>query len=80
MQQPLWSRNNPHWFREHNFQEKFTINVWCGLVHGHLIGPHFYEQNLTAAQYLQFHRNKLGNLLQVVSNDVKHNLYFQQDG
>jgi tRNA isopentenyl-2-thiomethyl-A-37 hydroxylase MiaE len=25
----FWSSHNSHWFREHNFQEKITINVWC---------------------------------------------------
>ncbi|KYM93133.1 hypothetical protein ALC53_00066, partial [Atta colombica] len=45
----FWAKDNPHWFREHNFQQKVTMNVWCGLVyHGHLIGPYFYVQNLTA--------------------------------
>ena len=44
--------------------------IWLGLI---------FEQNLTA-RHLQFLRNKFGILLQVVPNDVEHNLYFQLDG
>ncbi|KOC71341.1 hypothetical protein WH47_05051 [Habropoda laboriosa] len=32
---------------QHNRKSQYT-HVWGGLMHGHLIGPYFYEQNLTS--------------------------------
>ena len=75
----FWSKDNLHWFREHNFQQKVTMNIWCGLVYGHLIGPYFYEQNLTVQAYLNFLRSQLPTLLQVLLNDIAQRIYFQQD-
>lgn len=53
----FWSRDNRHCFKEYIIFKKFAINVWCELIHGHLIRPHFYEQNLTAARYSFFVMN-----------------------
>ena len=36
-----WSTEQPHWLREMNNQCVFSINVWCGILDGSLIGPHF---------------------------------------
>ncbi|KYN15977.1 hypothetical protein ALC57_11774 [Trachymyrmex cornetzi] len=55
----FWLEDNSHWFQEHNFQQKITMNVWCDLVYDYLIGPYFYEQNLTAQAYLNFLRSQL---------------------
>ena len=55
------------------------MNVWCDLVYGHLIGPYFYEQNLTAQAYFNFLRSQLLTLLQVLPNDVVQRIYFQQN-
>ena len=36
-----WSRNNPH---ETNFQMRFSVNVWCGVLGNRLIGPFVSQQ------------------------------------
>ena len=34
-----WSHENPHGTVETNFQRRFSINVWCGMIDDMLIGP-----------------------------------------
>jgi len=36
-----WSSENPHWMRGVQNQERWTINVWCGLLGNQVIGPFF---------------------------------------
>ena len=47
-----WSAENPHWVRQAAFQVRWGVNVWCGILGEHLIGPHFFEEPLTGARYL----------------------------
>jgi len=37
-----WSDENSHWFRSTNFQNRWSLMVWCGIVNGYLIGPYFF--------------------------------------
>jgi len=32
---------------ETQHQVKWNINVWCGILNGQIIGPYFYDGNLT---------------------------------
>ena len=34
-----WSHDNPHETSVTNFQRRFTVNVWCGVLGNKLIGP-----------------------------------------
>ena len=34
-----WSHDNPHETRVSNFQRRFSVNVWCGVLCKKLIGP-----------------------------------------
>jgi hypothetical protein len=47
----IWANENPHAVVECNFQHRFSVNVWCGVLHKCLIGPHFIEGHLTSVQY-----------------------------
>ena len=38
----FWSDENPNWVRETHTQYPQTINVWCGIIDGYLIGPFFF--------------------------------------
>lgn len=76
----FWSDSNPNEMRERNFQYKWGINVWCGIVGSHLVGPYFYQENLTADRYLNFLTNELYGLLEDVPLQIRQNLVFQQDG
>ena len=36
-----WSHDNPRGTLEKNFQRRFFLNVWCGMIDDMLIGPLF---------------------------------------
>ena len=42
-----WSHENPHETRVTNFQRRFSLNVWCGVLGNRLIGPFVFHNNLT---------------------------------
>jgi len=41
-----WSHDNPHETRVTNFQRRFSVNVWCGVIGNRLIGPFVFDNNL----------------------------------
>mgnify|MGYP007007716892 CR=1 FL=1 len=47
-----WSDNNPHWLREVQHQGHWSLNVWCGILGGTIIGPYFFDQPLNGAVFL----------------------------
>lgn len=46
-----WSAQNPHWLRPHHHQVRWSTNVWCGILGSSLIGPYFFDDNLTGTSY-----------------------------
>jgi len=76
----FWTTVNPHWTHVHNFQNKISINVWCGILNGYLIGPYLYEENLTSDGYLHFLQYYLPQLIEDVPYNTRRSMYFQQDG
>nr|CAH7739118.1 unnamed protein product [Callosobruchus chinensis] len=49
-----WSKDNPHAFIEHHFQEQLSFNIWAGIIGNHFIGPYFLPHRLTGEQYQRF--------------------------
>jgi hypothetical protein len=43
----LWDSDNPHRTVESNYQHRFSVNVWCGVIGDQLIGPRFFPKHLT---------------------------------
>jgi len=75
-----WSNGNPHWHTEKNFQERYGINVWCGIFYDTLIGPFFFVDNLNGDKYLEFLKTELPILLEDIPLSRRKNLVWQQDG
>ena len=75
-----WSTENPHWVQDTRFQSVWSINVWCALFNGRLIGPFFYEETLTAQRYLDFLVNVLPNLFEDLPLAERLTMIWQQDG
>lgn len=75
-----WSETNPHWMREVDNQHRWNVNVWCGILDGRVIGPHFFEGNLTGEMYLHFLTFNLPELLDNVNLATRRNMWFQHDG
>ena len=75
-----WNDENPHAIIERGFQDRFSLNVWAGIVEDHLIGPHFLPNRLSGEMYLNFLRNHLPLLLEDVPLQVRNSMWLLQDG
>lgn len=81
-----WAENNPHWMRETHSQFPGKLNVWAGIVGDRVIGPIFFEENLTGERYLRFLQEDLTPSLAAIFPNAEDNaifddrLWFQQDG
>lgn len=49
----LWNVENPHWMREMDNQMYWTLNTWCGVYNGKIIGPKFFLNNLNGLKTYQ---------------------------
>jgi len=57
-----WSDVNPHWYRQIDNQHRWSVNIWCGIVNGYLIGPYFFEDTVNGENILQLLRDELPDL------------------
>ncbi|XP_031785939.2 uncharacterized protein LOC116418120 [Nasonia vitripennis] len=74
----MWSEQNPHWFIENDRQHRWKFNVWIGIVGDRIIGPIFYNENLTARRYRRLLRLINGRLH---DNPIPQNqMWWQMDG
>ena len=73
----IWSEENPHAVRQCHSQHRFQVNVWCGLINNHLVGPHFFEERLNGDVYLNFLQDILPGMLDGINIRGR---YFQHDG
>ncbi|XP_066153268.1 uncharacterized protein [Euwallacea fornicatus] len=75
-----WSEKNPRWMREVDHQYRWTLNVWCGIVEGKIIGPYFFEQPLNGERYMEFLSDFLPTLLDNVTLRTRQTMWLQHDG
>lgn len=71
---------NPHITRVVNRQNRWSINVWGGILGPYIIGPYFFQGTLTGATYLRFLEETLFGLLEEIPLDIRHNMWYQHDG
>lgn len=69
---------NPRVKRHRGFQQRFSVNVWAGVIGNRLIGPHFLPDNLNGQNYLDFLENDLPNLVEEVFDEDRPTV-FQHD-
>jgi hypothetical protein len=75
-----WTQHNPHGTVEINFQRRFSINVWCGMMDAMLTGPFISEDRMTGHSYLDFLQNGLPEELEDVPLSTRTAMHFQHDG
>lgn len=75
-----WSEANPHWMEEVQHQGRWSLNVWCGILGGHIIGPFVFEEHVNGNVYLNFLRNELPILLEDTPLAIRRDMFFQHDG
>lgn len=76
----VWAEENPHAIRSAKFQHKFSVNVWAGIIDGHLIGPYLLPNRLTGPIYLTFLQQVLPELLEEVPLGIRQEMWLQHDG
>ncbi|EFN69005.1 hypothetical protein EAG_00414, partial [Camponotus floridanus] len=76
----FWAADNPHWIRQVERQRPWSINVWCGIIGDHLIGPFFIEGLLNGQKYANFLLNDLPVLLENISLESRRIMFYQHDG
>jgi len=75
-----WAAENSRCFCEIPYQHQWSINVWCSIVNGYIIGSHFFSGTLTSAIYNDFLQNTLPQLSEDVDLATRQRLWMQQDG
>ncbi|GBM28678.1 hypothetical protein AVEN_116695-1 [Araneus ventricosus] len=74
----VWSEENPHATRTRAAQERFSVNVWAGIVGDHLVLPYLLPEHLTGANNLIFLQQVLLQLLDDahVSAAIRSSMWF----
>jgi hypothetical protein len=65
---------------EQNFQRRFSVNVWCGILGDRLVGPLFIDGCLNQAKYHALLSNEISNFLDEMPLAVLNRIVFHQDG
>jgi hypothetical protein len=74
------AQENPHVMVVNNFQRRFSVNVWCGILHNRLVGPIFIDGNLDQYKCNTILREGVENFLDVLPLNEFRRVIFQQDG
>ncbi|XP_031777321.1 uncharacterized protein LOC116415878 isoform X1 [Nasonia vitripennis] len=69
-----WSDVNPLWHRTVDNQHCWSLNVWCGIVNGYVIGPYFFNGNVNQHNFLEFFRDHLPGLLEDVDLETRQRM------
>lgn len=78
-----WAQENPREFYESRSQYPQKLNVWAGIFMGKIVGPFFFEQNLTGQLYLEMLEQQIVPRMREIaaeSNLPFNQAFFQQDG
>ena len=73
-----WPHDNPHETSVTNFQRRFAVNIWCGVIGNRLITSFVFDNNLTGNTYVAFLRNELPGLLEDIPL-IRSQIYIQHD-
>jgi hypothetical protein len=73
-------RDNLHGTVESNYQHRFSVNVWCGVIGDQLTGQYIFPQRLTGDIYSNALQDELPALLENVSVQTRRQFYCQHDG
>ncbi|GFW46040.1 DUF4817 domain-containing protein [Trichonephila clavipes] len=76
----MWALNNPHSTQPRAMQQRFTVNVWAGIVGDSLLGPYILPHRLDSHKYLVFLQEVLPELLTDDPAPIRRRMWFQQDG
>lgn len=75
-----YDTQNPHIIRPANFQNRWSLNVWGGIVGSCILGPYFFDGNVNGEEYLRFLRTDFQNFLENLPLNIIGRMWFQHDG
>lgn len=75
-----WQPHNPHWVQEVQSKYKWSVMVWAGIMGNTVVGPYFFDRNVSSASYLHVLQDHLPIFLENISFNLRRNMWFQQDG
>jgi hypothetical protein len=61
-----WAQGNSKQATKYHVQQRFSFNMWCGVIGKDLTGPRFIEERLTAPHDRNFLENELPMFSEVV--------------
>lgn len=76
----LYDIENPHGTIEARHQQRFSLNVWGGIVGNFLLGPVFLPPRLNGAAYHRFLAYELPPLLEDIPIATRQRMWFMHDG
>ena len=76
----FWVFENPHAQFVGRYQHRFSVNVWAGIVHKHLLGPYLLLNTLHGCNYFVFLPDILPQLLEDIPLNIRERIWFQHDG
>lgn len=75
-----YDTQNPHMVRANNFQYNWSINVWGGIVHNYVIGPHIFEGRLNGEAFFNFLQDDFPRLIANLPLFIINQMWLQLDG
>ena len=76
----MWQNGNPHVVHQSHHQQRFSGNVWAGIIGNNLVGAYLLPTRLTGDLYEVFMRQKLPEVLDDVPLCIPSQMWFQEDG
>jgi len=76
----VWNDENPRTIRVRNYQIRWKINVWAGIMGTKILGPVILSETLNGASYLEFLAENLPEFLEEIPLFDRNRIIFQQDG
>ena len=75
----FWADATPHKILEIKRSGRRSLHVWCGILRNKIIGPIFFQNNLTGARYMDL-LDDVENRLDELPLNMANTIIFQQDG
>lgn len=75
-----YDTENRHLFRTIDRQNRWSINVWGGIIDDFVIGPYFFDGCLNGQKFLRFLKRNLWLLLHHLPLSLRQNMWIQLDG
>ena len=76
----MWDEENPRVTRLRNYQVRWKLNVWAGIMDTKILGPVILPERLTGASYTEFLAENLPDFLEEIPLFNRNKIIFQQDG